>query len=166
MTMKMFLFPVFILMLFSGSAGAERQELEERSQLLEQQKLLISRIEQLKREQDELLFLKTISATDSKYLVLKLSMGTGQLRYKNRILKEFPFVPGPGNRPGQGAVLLTRKREKPKGRRAMLFGTSLILQPKHSITDSSDILRLGLGKKDFQAVFYALEEGARAYIIP
>ncbi len=166
MSVKIFFLPVFILLLFAAAAAGEGQELEERSLLLEQQRLLESRIEQLKREQDELLFLKTISATDSKYLVLKLSLGTGQLRYKNRILKEFQFQTGTGSRPEQGAAVLTKKREEPKSRRALLFGTSLIMLQKNTMRNTTGILPLSLKKKDFQAVFYALEAGARAYIIP
>lgn len=155
-----------MLLMSAALAAADDQDHEDRIQLLEQQRQLNSRIEQLKREQDELLFLKAISATDSKYLILKLSPGTGQLRYKNRVLKEFRFLTGTGSRPDQGAAVLTKKREEPKSKRALVFGTAFIMVPKNSTGSHAGILRLSLLKKDFQSVFYSLEEGARVYILP
>ncbi len=158
--------PAVLLLTAAAFAATDDQDRDARTLLLEQQRRLNSRIEELKREQDELLFLKTISATDSKYLILKLSAGTGQLRYKNRILKEFRFQTGNGSRPGQGAAVLTKKRDEPKSKRALVFGASLIIAPKKSTAGSAGILRLSLLKKDFQSVFYSLEEGARVYILP
>lgn len=141
---------------------------DDRAKLLEQQKQLNTKIERLKREQDYLLFQKMMYVSDSKYLVVNIRARTGQLMYKNRILKDFHFTSaGHVRRLKQGALTLTRKIEKPKKRNLLIFGTSLVLQGKRipAIRLQAGIPRFSLSKKDFLSVFYAVEAGAKAYLI-
>ncbi len=60
--------------------------------LVEQQKQLSAKIDTLTQEQDYLLFQKTMYASDSKYLVINITARTGQLKYKNRVLRDFHFT--------------------------------------------------------------------------
>ena len=82
----------FLFLFFSGMDG-NAQETDERSQLEKQQKDLSAKVELLKREQDLLLFRKEFYRSDSKYLILNIPARTGELRYKNRLLKSFSFTP-------------------------------------------------------------------------
>ncbi len=169
--MKVFFLPFFIslLLMSAGISTAGVEQEEEREKLLEQQRLLADRVERLKREQDFLLFQKTMYATDSKYLILNITAKTGQLKYKNRVLKDLRFfsVSGDTGRLKQGSITLTNKIEAARDRNALVFGRSLVLFGKRVPAGlRPGIPRLPLPKKDFMAVFYALENGAMAYIIP
>src|SRR5512135_3234238 len=86
---KIWLLLFFSVFLMGADNGG--QSGEERGKLLEQQKQLSARVKSLKREQDYLLFQSTMYASDSKYLVINISRKSGQLKYKNRILKDFHF---------------------------------------------------------------------------
>jgi hypothetical protein len=158
---------LLLSLLFMGMDG-NGQEQEERDELLQQQNALKEKIETLRREQDFLLFERTLYAMDSKYLIINLSTKKGQLKYKNRVLKDFRFTTT-ANLAGSvlkpGTVTLTKKREDPHQRHVMLFGTSLVIQWKPPATYSTNIPRLSLSKRDFQSIFYAIEEGAKAYIM-
>ena len=150
--------------------GAENGEqgTDEQAKLLEQQKQLNARIETLTQEQDYLLFQKTMYASDSKYLVLNVKARTGQLRYKNRILKDFHFAKaGKARMLKRGMVTLTKKIEEPKKRKLLIFGTSLVLQGKQvpATQIQAGVPRFSLSKKDLLSVFYAVEVGAKAYIM-
>lgn len=155
--------------LFAVSAGAA-QEIDERIKLMEQQKLLSNRIEKLKREQDFLFFQKTLYASDSKYLILSISAKKGQLKYKNRVLKDFRFLSASSRTRGlkQEKITLTKKIEGIQGRNALIFDKTLILAGKNAlaIKQGTNIPRIILKKKDFIPIFYSLEQGAAAYIIP
>lgn len=150
--------------------GADNGELgtDEQVKLLEQQKQLNARIETLKQEQDYFLFQKTMYTSDSKYLVINIAARTGQLKYKNRILKDFRFTSaGHISMLKRGAITLTKKIEEPKTRDLLIFGTSLVLQSKQlpAAQLQAGIPRLSLPKKDLMSVFYAVEVGAKAYIM-
>ena len=154
--------------LFLMGAENGEQGTDEQAKLLEQQKQLNARIETLKQEQDYLLFQKTMYASDSKYLVLNITARTGQLKYKNRILKDFHFTSaGKAGMLKRGTVTLTKKIEEPKKRKLLIFGTSLVLQgkqvPKTQI--QAGVPRFSLSKKDLLSVFYAVEVGSKAYIM-
>lgn len=155
-----------LLLLASWSLAAAGES--DREAVLQEQKALSARIAELQREQDFLVFQKTAAAMDSKYLVLNLAAGTGQLKYKTRVLKDFSFIHAAGKKHGlkQGTSVLTMKIDGPK-RYGLIFGKELILRGKKKLTSlEADILPLSLDKKDLMAIFYALEPGARAYILP
>ncbi len=155
--------------LFLAGATAAEQDGAGREELLERQKELQSRIAALQREQDFLLFQKAMFVSDSKYLLIDVKNKNGQLKYKNRILKDFNFASAV--RVGalkQGPLTLTEKIEDDRGRHALLFGKSLLLMGKRapSVRLEAGIPRIFLTKRDFRAIFYALETGAKAYVMP
>ena len=153
---------LFLMGADNGEQGTDE------AKLLEQHKQLNARIETLKQEQDYLLFQNTMYASDSKYLVLNIAARTGQLKYKNRILKDFRFTSaGHASMLKRGAVTLTNKIEEPKARNLLVFGTSLVLQGKQvpAAQLQAEIPRLMLSRKDLMSVFYAVEVGAKAYIV-
>ena len=154
--------------LFLMGADNGEQGTDEHAKLMEQQKQLNARIETLKQEQDYLLFQKTMYASDSKYLVLNITARTGQLKYKNRILKDFHFTSaGHVSKLKRGAVTLTKKIEGTKGRRSLVFGRSLVLLGKRGTAAplEAGIPRIYLSKKDFLSIFYSVENGAKSYLI-
>ena len=154
---------LFLMGMDNGEEGTD-----ERARLVEQQKQLNARIETLKQERDYLLFQKTMYASDSKYLVINIAARTGQLKYKNRILKDFHFTSaGHDNMLKQGAVTLTQKIEDTKERRPLIFGSSLVLLDKRAPVTrlEAGVPRIYLSKKDFLSVFYSIENGAMSYLI-
>ena len=152
----------------AGICGAEGGDAE-RKKLLEQKKRLDDRIETLQREQDYLLFQKTMYESDSKYLIINLSAKTGQFKYKNRLLKNlhFKLISGHVSRLTPGALTLTQKIEGPRERNLLVFGQSLVLQGKYAPATrvGSGIPRFSLSKKDFLSIYYAIESGAKAFIL-
>lgn len=154
---------LFLMGMDNGDEGPDG-----RARLVERQKQLNARIETLKQEQDYLLFQKAMYASDSKYLVINIAARTGQLKYKNRILKDFHFTSaGHDNMLKPGAITLTQKIEGTKGRRSLIFGSSLVLFDKRaSVTRlKAGVPRIYLSKKDFLSVFYSIENGAMSYLI-
>lgn len=152
-------------------AGGYAQEDVERRNLLEQRERLTDRLEELRRERDFLLFQKEFYASDSKYLLFDFSTGRCQLKYRNRILKDAPFSVSP-NIPAKarsiGVVTLTRKREMPGKKTALVFGESFIVQSerkKKPLPAERRLPRVLLSQRDMKSMFYALEEGAKAYIV-
>jgi hypothetical protein len=168
MTNRKSILPAVILLISLVSSLAAARDSDDRETLLREQAALRTRIAELKQEQDFLLFQKIASVYDSKYLILNLREGTGQLKYKTRVLKEFTF-PVPGKRAGsvrRGAVVLTQKIDGPK-RYGLIFGKDLILRGKKKLTSlEATVPPLSLQKKDLMAVFHALEPGAQAYLLP
>jgi hypothetical protein len=159
---------VLSLFLLGANTGAA-QEQDERAALQEQQQALQKQVATLKREQDFLLFRKTMYTVDSKYLVLNRTQMTGQLMYKNRVLKDFRFKPS-RNFPRAvqpGMLVLTKKSEGKTDRNALIFGTALIIQWKRAVVPKKEarIPVISLTKKDMVSVFSAVEEGALAYIV-
>jgi hypothetical protein len=161
---------LLLLSLFFVSMDGNGQEQNARDELLGQQKVLKEKIETLRREQDFLLFEKALYATDSKYLVINLGSKKGQLKYKNRVLKDFHFTTSanlPEDALKPGTLTLTKKREGSGQRHVLLFGKSLVIQWKRPARPpyAANIPRLSLSKRDLQSIFYAVEEGAKAYIV-
>jgi hypothetical protein len=164
---KVWLILLFSLCLMGADNGD--QDGDERGKLLEQQNQLSVRIKTLKRQQDYLVFQKTMYASDSKYLIINISKKTGQLKYKNRVLKDFHFkrVSGGVSNPTRGALTLTQKIEGTKGRNLLVFGNSFVLQGKSAPATELEktIPRFALSKKDFRSLYYAIETGAKAYLL-
>ncbi len=161
---------MLVLSLFLMGADNGDQNGEERGKLLEQQKQLSVRIEKLKQEQDYLVFQNAMYASDSKYFIVNISTKTGQLKYKNRVLKDISLmlVSGRVRRLKSGALTLTQKIEGPKRRNLMVFGEALVLQGKLAPEARLDagIPRYSMSKRDFKSLYAALESGAKAYVIP
>ena len=150
-----------------GADGAGDPE-NDRALLIEQSRQLTTRIEALKVEQDFLIFQKECYSMDSKYLVLDVGAGTGQLKYKNRILKTFGLSKSSRVRIGapSGRLQLTEKTDGPGNRYGLVFGKALIMEPKGApfLNRGKQTFHILLGKKDFMSVYYALEKGALAYV--
>ncbi len=157
---------ICIALLFATSAAFAEES--DREALQQEQKALAAKIAELQREQDFLVFQKTAAAMDSKYLVLNLTAGAGQLKYKTRVLKDFSFTV-PSERKAavkRGTTVVTMKIDGPK-RYGLIFGNDLILRGKKQLTSlEAGIPPLSLDKKDLMAIYYALERGALAYILP
>jgi hypothetical protein len=161
---------ILILSLFLMGADNVEQRGDERNALMDRQKKLQARIQTLQAEQDFLLFQKTMYTADSKYLVLNMTEKTGQLKYKNRVLKDFHFIP-PKNDPHRklrtGMLALTRKSAGKGSRHALVFGGDLILRRKNDVVPKQEagINPLFLKKKDMDSLFSAVEEGALAFVM-
>jgi hypothetical protein len=160
---------LLVLLFFVGMDG-NGQEQDERDDLLEQQQALKEKIDTLRSEQDFLLFEKALYVTDSRYLVINLGAKKGQLKYKNRVLKDFRFTASANlaeDALKTGTLTLTKKREDPGQRHVLLFGKSLVIQWKRPARSpyAANVPRLSLYKRDLQSIFYAVEEGAKAYIV-
>ncbi len=162
-----------LLILFSAVflMGAEAGDLGqgELDALRSQQSALRTRIEALKHEQDYLLFRRAMYQTDSKYLVMDIAARSGRLMYKNRVLKEFTFHLPKNFRSGSlpsGMVQLTKKSEDKKERRTLVFGTSFLLHGRGTDAPRSSAVAadISVTKKDLASIYYALEEGATAYL--
>ncbi len=141
----------------------------EREKLLSTQKTLSTKIEMLKQEQDFLLFEKTAFSQDSKYLIVNIAGKTGQLKYKARVLKDFSFLPQSRHldRLKRGFLPLTLKIEDPRKKNGMVFGNVLLVFAKGKEPGGeAGLARLVLTRKDFRALFYALEKGAMLYVFP
>jgi len=148
------------------------QESDEARSLREQERRVRTRIETLKKEQEYLLFQRTLAAADSKYLILDLRTGKGMLKYRGRILRNFNCALAGKHLPAalpKRIVTLTGKRDGSPGTRQLVFTDPLvIIQSKHVSTGkakSKQGLHVMLGTKDLSAIFFALEKGSLAYII-
>ncbi len=165
------LLPFLFLLLFGMVGNA--QEADERLKLDEQQKGLRAKVESLKREQGFLLFRKEFYSADSKYLILFIPAGKGELRYKNRLIKSFSFTPSSEPRMRAvpvGPAAVTKKVEDRGKRHEIIFGTSFIMKVKPkdarpSLKDRAAPPRLFVSKRDMQSLFYAVEEGSKAYVL-
>ncbi len=155
------LLAVSVLLMGADSADNESNE---RARLLEQQAQLNARIEALRRDQDFLLFQKSLYGVDSKYLVLNMTTKKGQLKYKNRILMDFPFTTEGSGKLTPGALSLTEKTEAVGGKSYLVFNNALVLSGKR-LQASPSRARITMKKNIFLSVFYALETGAKAYIL-
>lgn len=162
---------VFLMTLALAGVDGIAQEADERQKLLEQQEQLRNRIELMKREQDFLLFQKQLYDSDSKYLLLDLGKSSGQLKYKNRVLKGFRFStssPAVLRRISAGALTLTKKAENPRGRPALVFGKTLVIQSKSGAARERQhgaVPHISLTKKDMASLYNAVEQGAKAYVV-
>ena len=165
------LLPMILLVpfLMAAADGGDAVR-DERASLEAMRSTLRQKISSLKREQDFLLFQKTMYAADSKYLIIDVKHRTAQLKYKNRLLKDMHFTPSkkfPGRGLRQGMLVLTKKVEGKKDRDALVFGKSLVVQWKQSIVPPQErgLPSITLLKKELLSVYYAVEEGAPAYIL-
>jgi len=161
---------LLVCSLFLLGADNSDQAIAERSVLAEQELELNARVDSLRSEQDRLQFQKAMYAVDSKYLVLNISARTGQLLYKNRVLKDFRFTPSKNFNAEQlkpGVLVITKKTEAKNDRHALRFGKSLIIQWRRKTVppQEADIPFISLTKKDLLSVFFAVEEGAMAYVV-
>ena len=164
---------VYVILLLSFFLlGADRggPDNRERAALKAERRALHARIEDLKREQDYLLFQKTMYENDSKYLVLDTRKKTGHLKYKNRVLKDFRFqtsknFPVRSLRPGM--LTLTEKIEGKKDRHALVFGKTFVVRWKRSSVprEQANIPSLSLSRKDLLSIYFAVEDGALAYVV-
>ncbi len=162
-----YLFLLFSIFLLGADNGAAEQD--ERNALRDQQATLCRRIEALRNEQDYLLFRKAMYRADSKYLIINITNRTGQLKYKNRVLKDFRFSTSKNFHTAAfrpGIVTLTEKVEGKNGRRALVFGKSFIVQWKRSTAplQKTDTPYISVTRKELSSIFYAVEEGSIAYI--
>jgi hypothetical protein len=163
------LFILFSVLVLTGADGGNADN-GERASLERERATLQKKTAALKREQDFLVFQKTMLGSDSKYLIVNVSKRTVQLKYKNRLLLDVRFAPSknfPGRGLKQGMVVLTKKEEGTKGRRALVFGSSFIVQWKRSAVPRAEatVPFIVLPKKEMQSIYYAVEEGALAYVL-
>jgi hypothetical protein len=163
---------VLLLMLSFFLMGADNgtESGGERDALLARQKTLCVRIDALRSEQDYLLFQKAMYAADSKYLVLHLTEKRGQLWYKNRLLNDFYFTLSenvPDCALKQGMLVLTKKDERKGDRDELVFGKTLVIKQGRAAVPPRDagIAFLFLPKKVMASIFFAVEEGALAYVV-
>jgi hypothetical protein len=155
--------------LIMGAEGGSKGP-DELATLQAQHKTLSRRLTALQRDEDFLLFQKAMYVSDSKYLVLKAREKTGQLMYKNRVLKDLRFsssqkISAVTFNPGK--LVLTKKVEGKNDRNVLIFGNELIIQWKRDVVPQREkkIPVLSLKKKEMLSVFYALEVGSPAYIV-
>jgi len=161
---------VIVLTPFLIAADGGDAVRDERASLEAMRSSLRQKISSLKHEQDFLLFQKTMYAADSKYLIIDVKHHTAQLKYKNRLLKDMHFTPSkkfPGRGLRQGMLVLTEKVEGKKDRDTLVFGKSLVVQWKQSIVPPQEkgLPSITLLKKELLSVYYAVEEGAPAYLL-
>jgi hypothetical protein len=155
-------------LLMGADGGSEGPD--ERTALQGRHKTLNRRLAALQREEDFLLFQKAMYVSDSKYLVLRAREKTGQLMYKNRVLKDLHFRSSQKISAGTlkpGKLVLTKKVEGKNDRNVLIFEDALIIQWKRDVVPQREkkIPVLSLKKKEMLSVFYALEVGSLAYII-
>lgn len=158
------------LVVFLMGAGKTDPVRDERTALRAERRALLQKVEKLKREQDYLLFQKTMYENDSKYLVIDIRKKTGHLKYRNRVLKDFSFQTStnfPVRSLKPGMLTLTEKMEGKKDRHALAFGKSFIVRWKSSKVpkEQSKLPSLTLARKDFLSAYFAVEEGSLAYIV-
>src|SRR5574341_567785 len=158
------------LSLFLIGADGGDQARDERDVLQEQREVLRQRIEKLTEEQDFLLFQKEMYTADSKYLVLNIAGKSGRLMYRNRVLKDFRFRTSknyPATVFGPGRLLLTKKEDGKRARHVLIFGNALVIQWKRTKVppQEADIPVISVTKKEMRSLFYAVEDGALAYLV-
>ncbi|MHB8843766.1 MAG: hypothetical protein ACYC7L_03380 [Nitrospirota bacterium] len=155
-------------LLLMGMDNAPR-EADERKQLDEAQTRLVLRIEELKKEQDFLLFQRSFSGSDSKYIILDLSAGRGTLKYRNRILRTFRLsVSSPEHRRiRKGRHVLASKTDGSPKKRALIVQDEFIIHGKGYAGRSGGERRmpgLVIGRKDLAALFFSVDKGTMLFI--
>jgi hypothetical protein len=148
------------------------QESDEARSLRVRERHVRTRIKALKKEQEFLLFQRTLATADSKYLILDLRTGKGMLKYRGRILRNFNCLHAGKHFPPtlpKRIITLTGKMDGSPGRRQLVFSDPLvIIQSKYMSSGkakSKEGLHIMLGTKDLGAIFFALEKGSLAYIL-
>lgn len=152
----------------SMAGGAPADEETEKGEQVRKQRKLERRIAVLEREQDLLLFRRVLLQSDSKYLLLDLSRGNGKLLYRNRVLRTFRVerAGGPRGHVRSGRITLSGKRNPYRKDRQLIFGSDLVLQATKRMRSPRGVRRYVLDATDLAALTYALERGARAFILP
>ncbi len=155
--------------LIVGAEGSSEGP-DERAALRDQSKSLSKQLAALQREQDFLLFQQVMYVSDSKYLVLNAKDKTGQLMYKNRVLKDLRFTPSQNAASRKfkpGKLVLTKKVEGKHDRNVLIFGDTLIIQWKRDGIPSREkkIPVFSLKRKEMLSLFYAMEVGSLIYIV-
>ncbi|HEX9112946.1 MAG TPA: hypothetical protein VF888_01255 [Nitrospirota bacterium] len=158
------------LVVFLMGAGKGDPVRNERTALRAERRELLQKIEKLKHEEDYLLFQKTMYENDSKYLVIDIREKTGRLKYRNRVLKDFRFKTSenfPVRSLKPGMLTLTEKIEGKKDRHALVFGKSFTVRWKQSTIpkQQASVPSLTLARKDLLSVYFAVENGALAYVV-
>ena len=153
--------PIILLLLSAALCGAafaaEPQELA----------ALEARAAALRAEQDLLLFRKEMLAADSKYLLIDLAAGRGEIRYRDRLLKEFRVAVrrAPRGAAPSGAAALTERRGAGAARRELVFGDVLAIQDRRQRAPGDGRLRIGVDRRDLASLFAVLDAGSRAYLV-
>jgi hypothetical protein len=152
--------------IMSGAAYAD----DEQDALCEQQHALELRVAALRRDQDYLVFLKRMYETDSKYLVIDLKKNTVQLRYKNRLLKDFAVQgvsPGFAKNAAAGKKAVTKKIEGGKERHALVFADAFVLRWRLSEVPrpESSLPSIVVLKKDLLSFYYTVGPGMLAFVL-
>ena len=144
-------------------------EADERRRLEEQQSRISSQIEALKEEQGYLSFQRSIAGSDSKYLLLDLSTGSGTLKYRNRVLRTFRFtlVSAQEDQLKRGRYVLTGKSDGPVTKMSLTFQDSFVIHGKWYSGKGAGKKRLAglvVRGRDLAAIYYAVEQGSMLYI--
>jgi hypothetical protein len=162
-TAGLFLFLSLFLMGMDGTGTGDGQEgLETRRQELQ------ARIKTLRSEQDLLLAQKQLSTMDSRYLVLDLARGLGQLKYRSRVFLDFTFRPLSKDSlrtAPRGVQTLTKKSEGTNGRFSLAFGPAFMLRTKSAAAAGRGVRQIIVLPREMRSIFFALEEGSIAYIL-
>jgi len=160
---------ILLSLILMGMDGAPRENDEQR-QLEERLVQLAARVEKLKEEQDLLLFQRSIAGSDSKYLLLDVSAGTGTFRYRNRVLRTFGFTLS-SSKPHQfqkGLHVLAGKTDGSSEKRSLVVQDSFIIQGKKYSGKKSGEKKLPgiiVNRKDLAAIYYSVEKGTMLYVI-
>lgn len=161
---------LIILLLIGTGVSVLAQDADERQRLIERRNRLRARITKLQKEQNFLLFRKEMYAADSKYLVLDPGRGSGELRYRDRVIRNFQLTrngaASPPLRPG--AFVLSVREERGGKRRSLVFGNTFMLQTRHARSGGrreTEPVRFVLSSKDMSSLFSALDVGSRAYVV-
>jgi hypothetical protein len=159
---------VLLSFLLMGMDGAPRAN-DDQQQLEEKLVQLAARIDALKEEQDFLLFQRSIAGSDSKYLLLDLSAGTGTLKYRNRILRTFGFnISSPGHRQiRKGRHVLASKSDGSSKHRELVIDDAFVIHGKAYSGRSSGgkgMPSLVIGQKDLAALFFVVDKGTLLFI--
>jgi hypothetical protein len=169
-TIRIYCLPVIALLalLLMGMDNAPR-EADDRKHLEETQKRLTVRIEELKREQDFLLFQRAFAGSDSKYLILDISAGTGTLKYRNRILRTFGLsVSSPGHsKIRKGRHVIGSKTDGSSKKRALIIEDEFLIHGKAYSGRSGgrrSLPSLVIGRNDLAALFFVVDKGTMLFI--
>jgi hypothetical protein len=159
---------IVLSFLLMGMDGPPREN-DELRQLEEKRAQLTARIDALKKEQDFLLFQRSIAGSDSKYLLIDLSARTGTLKYRNRVLRTFGFtVSSPGHRQiRKGRHILASKSDGSAKKRELVVADAFLIRGKaHSgrSADGKSMASLIIGQKDLAALFFAVDQGTMLFI--
>jgi hypothetical protein len=160
---------VAVILLGSSVFG---QGSDEARSLRERERHVRTRIKALKKEQEFLLFQRTLATADSKYLILDLRTGKGILKYRGRILRNFNCLHAGKHLSAalpKRIVTLTGKTDGSPGRRQLVFTDPLVIIQSKRVSSgkakSKEGLHIMVGTKDLSAIFFALEKGSLAYIL-